>query len=53
MIFSQFWVFILLTVAGIVAVGLLKKKNMWKWICVYWISLTLKNLTDFIFTFIK
>ena len=34
--------------AAWVAYGLLRKKNMWKWIFVYWILLTAKNLFDWI-----
>lgn len=43
---SQFFVFLLLIDAAYVAQGLLRSQNMWKWICVYWILLTCKNLVD-------
>ena len=32
--------------AAIVAAGLLRKKNMWQWICAYWVILTLKNFVE-------
>lgn len=47
---SQFFVFMLLGDAAVVAIGLSKKKNMWRLIVLYWVLLTLKNLTDFIGT---
>ena len=42
-------VIILAAIAGIVLYGLVKKRNMWVWIIVYWAVLTLKNIADFIF----
>lgn len=47
-IVSQIMVFLLCADAAYVSVGLLKKRNMWKWIILYWILLTCKNLVDFI-----
>ena len=44
---SQFFVFLLLLDAAWVAFGLLRKRNMWRWICLYWILLTAKNAADF------
>ena len=44
---SQGLIFLLIAIAATVAVGLMKKKNMWKWIIAYWVALTLKNLADF------
>ena len=44
---SQFCVFLLMIDAAWVAYGLLRKKNMWCWICLYWIILTAKNMVDF------
>ncbi len=46
MTWSQFFVFLLLLDALIVAVGLAKKRNMWAFIVCYWCLLTLKNLCD-------
>lgn len=46
--FSQLCVFLLMLNAGIVAVGLSMGVNMWKWIILYWIVLTVKNCADFI-----
>ena len=37
---------ILFLIAAIVAVGLMYQMNMWKWIVVYWVTLTLKNGYD-------
>ena len=34
--------------AAWVCFGLARKKNMWKWIVLYWFILTLKNLADFL-----
>ena len=47
-VISQIYIFMLMVNAGWVAYGLTKKKNMWKWICLYWIILTFKNAVDFI-----
>lgn len=44
---SQIFVFLLLADAAWVAVGLLRKKIMWKWIALYWVILTIKNAVDF------
>ena len=45
---SQILVLMLMADAAFVAQGLLRKKNMWKWICLYWIILTAKNAADFL-----
>lgn len=44
---SQVFVFGLMAVAAIVAAGLARKKNMWRWIVTYWVLLTMKNAVDF------
>lgn len=36
----------LLLIAGYVAYGLMRKRNMWKWIVLYWCILTIKNAVD-------
>ena len=38
---SQILVFALMGIAAVVAAGLMRKKNMWKWIIAYWVVLTL------------
>ena len=43
---SQLLIFLLMADAAWVAYGLLRQQNRWKWICLYWILLTLKNLMD-------
>lgn len=43
---SQIMVILLMADAAWVAYGLIRKKIMWKWICLYWIILTVKNLCD-------
>lgn len=45
---GQLLIFFLMLDAAIVAGGLLRKKNMWVWICLYWIILTAKNFVDLI-----
>lgn len=45
---SQILVLCLILIAGWVAVGLARKKVMWKWIVLYWVVLTLKNAADFL-----
>lgn len=47
-VFSQIFVFLLYADAAYVSCGLLKKRNMWKWIILYWVLLTCKNLIDLI-----
>ena len=44
---SQFFVFLLMADALIVTVGLSRKRNMWPFIFLYWILLTLKNAVDY------
>ena len=44
---SQFFVFLLMIDAAIVAYGLSRKRNMWLFIVAYWIILTLKNMFDY------
>lgn len=43
---SQLLIILLMADAAWVAYGLLRKKNRWAWVCLYWILLTLKNLMD-------
>lgn len=43
---SQLLIILLMIDAAWVAYGLIKHKVMWKWICLYWIILTMKNLAD-------
>lgn len=45
---SQILIFLLMADAAFVAYGLIRKRNMWKFICLYWILLTLKNFVDLI-----
>ncbi len=45
---SQVFVFLLMLIAGRVAVGLMERKNMWRWIIAYWVALTVKNMIDFL-----
>lgn len=45
---SQIFVFLLCLDAAWVAVGLMRKKVMWWWICLYWVLLTGKNLVDLV-----
>ena len=35
-------------IAGIVAVGLYHKRNMWAWIVAYWCVLTVKNIVELV-----
>ena len=39
---------LLFMVSTIVAVGLIYQMNMWKWIVVYWVVLTIKNFYDYL-----
>ena len=43
---SQILIILLMLDAAWVAYGLARKKNMWKFIVLYWVILTLKNLAD-------
>ena len=45
---SQVLVLCLIGIAARVAVGLMRKKNMWRWIILYWVVLTLKNAADYL-----
>jgi hypothetical protein len=42
----QLLIIVLMFDAAIVAVGLLRKKNMWHFICAYWVILTIKNTLE-------
>ena len=44
---SQFFIFLLMIDAAVVAYGLSRKRNMWPFIVTYWIILTLKNMFDY------
>lgn len=48
---DQIMIFLLAIDAGIVAVGLSKKKNMWLFILLYWMALLMKNAMNLIVTF--
>ena len=43
---SQILIILLMADAAWVAWGLIRQRVMWRWICLYWIILTLKNLSD-------
>ena len=45
---KQIIIFALIVVSAFVAGGLAAKKNMWRWIVLYWIILTIKNFVDFV-----
>lgn len=45
---SQVMIFALIVISAKVFLGLMNRKDMWWWICTYWLVLTLKNLFDFI-----
>ena len=45
---SQFFIFLLMIDAAWVAYGLIRQKVMWRWVCLYWVILTLKNLWDLV-----
>ena len=44
---AQFFVLLLCLDAAVVAAGLIKKRNMWPFIVLYWILLTIKNAVDY------
>lgn len=44
---SQILVLFLMADAAWVFIGLIRKKNRWAWICLYWLVLTFKNMADF------
>jgi hypothetical protein len=41
-------ILILAVIAAVVATGLIAGCSMWAWIVAYWITLTAKNLMDYI-----
>ena len=43
---SQILIFLLMADAAFVAYGLIRKRNMWRWIFLYWVILTAKNMVD-------
>ena len=44
---AQVFIFLLMIDALIVAVGLSRKCNMWPFIFLYWVLLTMKNAVDY------
>ena len=45
---TQIFIFLLFVDAAFVAYGLIKHKNMWQFICLYWVLLTIKNFIDIV-----
>ena len=45
---TAFLVLALAAIAAVVFAGQVRKKNMWLWICAYWLVLTVKNLLDLV-----
>lgn len=43
---SQSFIVLLCVDAAWVAYGLIRRRNMWRYIVLYWVLLTLKNLCD-------
>lgn len=44
---DQMMILLLMADAAVVAIGLSRKKNMWLFIVVYWLLLTIKNTMNF------
>lgn len=44
---SQIFIIFLMIDAAWVAYGLIRNRVMWRWICLYWVLLTIKNLCDY------
>lgn len=42
-IFDTVLVLALMVIAAVVLVGLVRRRNMWRWIVVYWAVLTVRN----------
>lgn len=47
----KFLIALLMLISWGVFVGLLQKKDMWAWICLYWLILTINNAVDLMVTF--
>lgn len=47
----QILIALLMLISWGVFAGLLQKKDMWAWICLYWLILTVKNAVDLMVTF--
>ena len=43
---TQLLILLLFIDAAYIACGLMQKRDMWSYICIYWILLTVKNLVD-------
>lgn len=43
---TQILILFLMIDAALIASGLIRHKNMWQFICLYWVILTIKNLID-------
>lgn len=43
---SALFALLLFAISACVAAGISEKQNMWKWICAYWVALTVKNAID-------
>ena len=47
---SAIFILVLAVIAAIVATGLIAGYSMWAWIVAYWMTLTAKNVVDYIGT---
>ena len=47
---SAILILVLAVIAAIVATGLIAGYSMWAWIVAYWMTLTIKNVVDYIGT---
>lgn len=45
---NQFFILALALISARITYGLYRKRNMWRWIVVYWVVLTVKNAVDFL-----
>lgn len=41
-------IIVLAVIAAVVATGLIMGWSMWAWIIIYWLTLTVKNVVDYI-----
>ena len=47
-IIDQILILALAIDAGWVAAGIIRRRIMWRWICLYWVILTSRNIVAFI-----
>ena len=50
-VLDHIFLILLMIDSMLIAAGVYQKRNMWPYICIYWVLMTVKNVVAFMFPF--